>query len=64
MGHDKAEWPADMRGVLQEDLPLLQAFAHQADIAACQITQAAMCQLGAGRGGGLRQIALFYKANT
>ena len=48
-----------MRHRDQQGLAFFQGFAHQTELEILQIAQTAVKQFGAGRGGCLRQIALF-----
>ena len=47
-----------MRRSLQQHLALDQRLAHQAELVVLEIAQAAMDELGRGRGGGAGEIAL------
>ena len=59
MRQHKAHRPDDMRGGVEQDLPLDQRLPHQAKFVILQIAQAAMHQLARPRRSALRQIVLF-----
>ena len=57
--HDEAQRPHDVRRGLEQYLAFLQCFAHQAEFVVLEIAQAAVDQLGTGRGGVAREVVLF-----
>ena len=57
----KAQRPDDVRCSAQQHLAFDQGLAHQAELVVLEVAQAAVNQLGAGRGRGAGQIAFFAK---
>lgn len=55
---DEGQRPDDVRRHVQQPLALDQRLSHQPELTIFQIAQAAMDQLGRGRGGVARQIVL------
>ena len=55
----EAQRPGDVRRHPQQHLALGQRRAHQPELAVLEVAQAAMDQLGRGRGGGAGEVALF-----
>ena len=58
MRQHEGQRPDDVRGVAKQHLALDQRLADQAELVIFEIAQPAMDQLGAGRGGGAREIVL------
>ena len=58
VGQDEAQRPDDVRRGVQQALALEQGLADQAELVIFEIAQAAMDQLGAGRGGVAGKVAL------
>ena len=58
VGQDEAQGPDDVRRRAQQDLALDQRLAHQTELVVLQITQTAVDQLAAGRGGVAREVVL------
>src|SRR3546814_1658817 len=61
VGQNEAQRPDDVRGRAQQHLALDQRLAHQPELVVLEITQAAVDKLGARRGGGAGEVALFAK---
>ncbi len=59
MRQHEAQRPDDVRRRLEQHLPFNQGLAHQAEFIVLEIAQAAMDQLGGGRGRAGGQVALF-----
>jgi hypothetical protein len=55
----EAQRPHDVRRVAQQDFALLQGLAHQAELVVLQVAQAAVDQLGGGRGRVRCQVVFF-----
>ena len=60
----EAQRPDDMRRRLEQHLPLDQRLANQSEFVMLQIAQAAMNELGRGRGCSGGKIALFGKKHA
>ncbi len=56
--HDEAQRPHDVRRGREQHLALLQRLAHEAEMKAFEVAQAAVNQLGAGGGGVRGEIVL------
>ena len=52
----EAQRPGEVRGLGEQHLALLQRLAHQPELVMFEVAQAAMDQLGRGRGGGAGEI--------
>ena len=62
MRQHEAQRPDDVRRELQQHLALAQRLAHQAELVVLEVAQAAVDQLGRGRGGGAGEVALLAAA--
>ncbi len=62
--HDEVQRPDDVRRGGQQHLALHERLAHQREVQVLQVAQAAVDQLGAGRGGVRGQIVLLAQHDT
>ncbi len=62
--HDEAQRPDDVRCRAQQDFAFLQGFAHQLEFVIFEVAQAAVDELGAGRGGMLGQVMLLAQQHA
>src|SRR6185437_7729741 len=61
---DKAQRPDDVRRNVQQSFTLGQRFTHEAEFQVLEISKATVDQLGAGRGGEAREIALLDQQSS